>query len=612
MNDTYYIRKGIEISGPFSARTLQEMAREGKLDGVAEISTDAQHWTAASRVKGLEFIPHSARDQKSEARVCPFDVFISYSSHNQLEANAICAQLENAGIHCWIAPRNIVAGSEWGEAIVRGIEQSRIMVLVFSNFANNSPQVRREVERAISKELFLIPFRIENVHPARSLEYALSNTHWMDAFDPPLEKHIKKLRTLIVRLLNEQSSGASDLGGNPLRLADEDSRSARIPPPGRFRRWLTISISVVLLPVLMVFAYRSVGHKDMRSNAPATAAADGELRFMIETDAAECTRYRLLGKSPEGYLKQVVESHAAGWKSGASEGEAQADALLGACDEMGVGGAQNYPSAVDHYRRASKGGSAWGTMGLAGMYANGRGVAQDFKEAARLFKQAADAGDANAMDIYAEMESNGIGVDVDTASSAEWYHKAALGGYIPAYVREGLRCEDAKNYEQAMSWYRKASDVGNTSAMVQISRMYGMGLGVPVNRDECMKWLRYAVNAGDQRAAEVLKVFEKTDEKQDPLQERLNEDLKELTCDSQPFEKVLNFLKDVGGLNIVVQWDQLATVDIRPDTPISLQLKNVPFRKALASVLLQADKGKNLLTFTAEDSVITIVLTRHN
>jgi hypothetical protein len=41
--------------------------------------------------------------------------------------------------------------------------------------------VRREVERAVSAERTIIPFRIENVMPTGAMEYALASTHWLDA-----------------------------------------------------------------------------------------------------------------------------------------------------------------------------------------------------------------------------------------------------------------------------------------------------------------------------------------------------------------------------------------------------------------------------------------------
>jgi hypothetical protein len=104
------------------------------------------------------------------------DVFISFSSRNKTWANAACAVLEKHRIRCWIAPRDILPGTEWGAAIIGGIESCKVMVLIFSAHANASSQVHREVERAISKGLIVLPFRVEDVSPEGSLEFALRGT----------------------------------------------------------------------------------------------------------------------------------------------------------------------------------------------------------------------------------------------------------------------------------------------------------------------------------------------------------------------------------------------------------------------------------------------------
>ena len=104
------------------------------------------------------------------------DVFISYSSLDQAVANAICAALEAQEIRCWIAPRDVLPGTEYGEAIVNAIKDCRAMVLVFSAHANESPQIRREVERAVSKGKIILPFRIENILPSGSMDYFMQYT----------------------------------------------------------------------------------------------------------------------------------------------------------------------------------------------------------------------------------------------------------------------------------------------------------------------------------------------------------------------------------------------------------------------------------------------------
>ncbi|HXM04102.1 MAG TPA: toll/interleukin-1 receptor domain-containing protein, partial [Chthoniobacterales bacterium] len=77
-------------------------------------------------------------------------VFISHSSADKAIAGVICQRLESDGIKCWIAPRDIKPGSNWTEGIMEGIEACRTLILVFSEHANNSDHVYREVAKACS------------------------------------------------------------------------------------------------------------------------------------------------------------------------------------------------------------------------------------------------------------------------------------------------------------------------------------------------------------------------------------------------------------------------------------------------------------------------------
>jgi hypothetical protein len=129
------------------------------------------------------------------------DVFISHSSANKRAADAACAMLEARGIKCWIAPRDIRPGSDWGESIVGAIEQSRVMLLLLSKQANSSPQIRREVEQAVNRSVVILPVRLENVVPGRSLEFFLSTSHWMDAFPPPFESHLENLSRTVHQIV---------------------------------------------------------------------------------------------------------------------------------------------------------------------------------------------------------------------------------------------------------------------------------------------------------------------------------------------------------------------------------------------------------------------------
>ena len=94
------------------------------------------------------------------------DVFISYSQPDHACAFELVARLEAEGINCWIAPRDIAPSADWAAEIMDAISSVRVMILVFSANSNLSPQVRREVERAVHKQLSVLPFRIEDVPPS--------------------------------------------------------------------------------------------------------------------------------------------------------------------------------------------------------------------------------------------------------------------------------------------------------------------------------------------------------------------------------------------------------------------------------------------------------------
>ena len=133
------------------------------------------------------------------------DVFISHSSKDKLAADAACAVLEGAGIRCWIAPRDITPGDEWSASIIDAIGEVKVFVLLFSQHANESHQIQREVELAVSRGIPILPVRLERVSPSRSLGFFISTQHWLDAFSPPLQRHLTYLARVVRSLLDGQT-----------------------------------------------------------------------------------------------------------------------------------------------------------------------------------------------------------------------------------------------------------------------------------------------------------------------------------------------------------------------------------------------------------------------
>jgi len=89
-----------------------------------------------------------------------YDVFISYASEDKSVADAVCTLLESRSVDCWIAPRNVLPGIAYGEAIIDAIRGYRVMILIFSSKSNTSPHVPKEIERAVSGRVVPLAFAV--------------------------------------------------------------------------------------------------------------------------------------------------------------------------------------------------------------------------------------------------------------------------------------------------------------------------------------------------------------------------------------------------------------------------------------------------------------------
>jgi hypothetical protein len=236
------------------------------------------------------------------------DTFISYSSKDKTAADAACAVLERAGVRCWIAPRDIRPGQEYGHAIIEAIDQCRVMVLIFSADANDSRQIHREIERAVSKGVPIIPLRIEEVVPTRSMEYFLGAIHWLDALTPPLEKHLQQLAEAVKALLQIDISGpAAPLRDNSSQVSSQASSQVafKVRPTevamqaGGSAAWLTAAgrlriLVIGIAAVCIALLVGGVWHYLVREPAAVTASAQAlaaslsrTVQSGIKTEVAE-------------------------------------------------------------------------------------------------------------------------------------------------------------------------------------------------------------------------------------------------------------------------------------------------------------------------------------
>jgi Tol biopolymer transport system component len=121
-------------------------------------------------------------------------VFLCHSSKDHEIACAILASLERCGIRCWIAPRDILEGEVWEEAIIRGITGSQVVLCLLSATSNDSRQVQREIHYACEvNDKRVIPVRLEDMRLSGSLAYHLGRLQWIDAVSRPIDRHLWKI-----------------------------------------------------------------------------------------------------------------------------------------------------------------------------------------------------------------------------------------------------------------------------------------------------------------------------------------------------------------------------------------------------------------------------------
>jgi sulfatase modifying factor 1 len=149
-------------------------------------------------------------------------VFISYASADSAVANRICGTLESAGIPCWIAPRDIEAGTDYPAAIVDAVASCSVLVVLLTENAVSSPHILSEVGHAFNSKKRIIPIRLARVSLSKDMDYFLSMAQWLEAPEGCTERNLEQLKEATLAALQGESlpgtAGPKLAGGRVWRL----------------------------------------------------------------------------------------------------------------------------------------------------------------------------------------------------------------------------------------------------------------------------------------------------------------------------------------------------------------------------------------------------------
>ena len=187
-------------------------------------------------------------------------VFISYASHDTEIANAVCRELESRGIRCWIAPRDVAPGALYADAIVRAINESKVLLIVLSQSAVASSHVGREIERAASKHKQIIALRIDTAPLTPALEYFLSESQWVDMPALGMPAALGKIADVIRGAwTSATSSSTSDAAGGAERASSKTNRPSAIS-----KRAVAAAAGLIAVVgcLLVINSFRLFSHTD--------------------------------------------------------------------------------------------------------------------------------------------------------------------------------------------------------------------------------------------------------------------------------------------------------------------------------------------------------------
>ncbi len=135
---------------------------------------------------------------KENGAEMPVDVFISYHTNSsQTIAVTLCNKIEENGMRCWYAPRDVEQGN-YASCIVDAIKECKFFVVILNREASYSEDVLNEINIAVKRQrkgenIEILPLQITDEEFSSDAEYYLSRKHWFDAVNVPLVTGINNL-----------------------------------------------------------------------------------------------------------------------------------------------------------------------------------------------------------------------------------------------------------------------------------------------------------------------------------------------------------------------------------------------------------------------------------
>lgn len=132
-------------------------------------------------------------------------IFISHSDQDLNIADELFSNLEKYGLRCWIAYRDILSGTSWGDSILNAIKESKIFIVILSDNSINSAHVNKETSFALSEGKHIIPYIVGNIKIRGELLFHLPKNTWVQAKLDSMSNDVEKIINIIKNKLPNDS-----------------------------------------------------------------------------------------------------------------------------------------------------------------------------------------------------------------------------------------------------------------------------------------------------------------------------------------------------------------------------------------------------------------------
>ena len=171
---------------------------------------------------------------------------------------------------------------------------------------------------------------------------------------------------------------------------------------------------------------------------------------------------------------------------------------LGYAYDFGVGTSLNIKEAMKYYEMAAKQNNAIGMTNLADLYIQ----ENKLKKAKSLLFKAAEKECGYAQYLLA---INFFYFNSKHQKEAlYWLEKSASNDDPYAFYQLGLYYSEANDLAKAIKYYQRAAELNNADALLELSYIYGEGIGVEQDDDKALFYLKKAAESGNQEVLDEL------------------------------------------------------------------------------------------------------------